>query len=172
MLALTLLLTSCGGSAARPGGGEVLHRLPRADADPVVSPDVAGRTTPDDVSFLDVPKGVAAAPVVPLRSVEQRSLSTSSRTESTYRGIASWYPGSRGFLSVASVATPFGRWTGRIGSWVRICVRGTGRCARLPVVDYCGCPHHRIADLSAAALDRLHLSRSQGLYRITLTRLR
>lgn len=82
-------------------------------------------------------------------------------------GVASWYPGSRGWHGVPHVALPSGRWTGAIGAHALVCVfaGGRSRCATLPVVDcLCGGIPGRIVDLSIEAVRLLDLDPARGLW--------
>lgn len=91
----------------------------------------------------------------------------------TVTGRATWYGATRGYLDVAHVAMAGARYLprGRAAPKARVCV--DGRCAVLPVVDFCGChvgsPRARIVDLSAAALRRLGLDPSRGVYRVRVS---
>lgn len=86
-------------------------------------------------------------------------------------GIASYYQGSRGFHGIAHVAVQDGRWTGRAGRMVEVCIRGYG-CEILPVVDYCQChrgtDRERIVDLSIRAVRLFGLDTSAGIWHATL----
>jgi hypothetical protein len=91
----------------------------------------------------------------------------------TVTGRATWYGATRGYADVAHVAMAGARYLprGRSAPKARVCV--DGRCAVLPVVDFCGChvgsARARIVDLSAAALRRLGLDPSRGVYRVRVT---
>ena len=92
----------------------------------------------------------------------------------TASGVASWYCCSGGFAGQAVVALPAvygGRYTGGVVGYVTVCA---DRCARLPVVDQCGChwgtAQQRVVDLSpeawAAVTDS---SLGRGLVPVTIT---
>lgn len=90
-------------------------------------------------------------------------------------GVASWYPGSRGWHGVPHIALPSGRWTGQIGAHAAVCVfeGGRSRCATLPVVDcLCGGIPGRIVDLSIEAVALLGLDPARGLWRASVEVLR
>ena len=88
-------------------------------------------------------------------------------------GVASWYCCSAGFAGQAVAALPAafgGRYTGGHAGYVTVC---GDKCARLPIVDQCGChwgtADQRVADLSPeawAAVSNSPLSR--GLIPVTL----
>ncbi|MDQ3880546.1 MAG: hypothetical protein M3295_05700, partial [Chloroflexota bacterium] len=89
-------------------------------------------------------------------------------------GMASWYCCSAGFAGQAVVALPAaygGLYTGGVVGYVTVC---SDRCARLPVVDQCGChwglADQRVADLSPEAWAAVSSSSlSRGLIPVTLT---
>jgi rare lipoprotein A (peptidoglycan hydrolase) len=91
----------------------------------------------------------------------------------TVTGRATWYGATRGYADVAHVAMAGARYLprGRSAPRARVCV--DGRCAVLPVVDFCGCHvgsgRPRIVDLSAGALRRLKLDPSRGVYNVRVT---
>lgn len=76
-------------------------------------------------------------------------------------GIASWWDS---FGPGLYVALP-----GYVdGSTVRVRVCAGSRCVVAPVITQCGCPNHRIADLSLGILLALGLDLSRGIYVVTL----
>ena len=88
-------------------------------------------------------------------------------------GVASWYCCSAGFAGQAVVSLPAvfgGRYTGGHVGYVTVC---GDKCARLPVVDQCGChwgtADQRVADLSPEAWAAVsNSSLSRGLVPVTL----
>lgn len=90
----------------------------------------------------------------------------------TVTGLATWYGSTSGYTG-AHVAMAGARYVpaGRTAPRVRVCA--AGRCAVLPVVDYCACrsatSRPRLVDLSAGALRRLGLDPSRGVYEVRVT---
>lgn len=90
----------------------------------------------------------------------------------TVTGLATWYGSTSGYTG-AHVAMAGARYVpaGRTAPRVRVCA--AGRCAVLPVVDYCACrsttSRPRLVDLSAGALRRLGLDPSRGVYQVRVT---
>jgi len=83
------------------------------------------------------------------------------------KGIASWYgtgPG-RGHAAAGGALRRFlgPHWR---GTRLRVC---TTRCVTVVVDDWCGCPGHRLIDLSPADF-RVLGSLSRGLIAVTVTR--
>lgn len=114
---------------------------------------------------------VTPAPVAAAESAGPRGAAP------TLSGIASWYPGSRGFVGTPHAAIPGGRWTGRINGWAVVCafVPGHDPCLTVPLVDFCACrvgSSRRDIDLSIDAVRALGLDPARGLYRISLEVLR
>ncbi len=94
------------------------------------------------------------------------------KPDATMRGLASWYPTTRGWSSVPHVALPGARYVpfGQPVPWVTVTVILDGRVVsdRFPVVDWCGCPGGRIVDLSLGAVEALGLDPSRGLWPVIL----
>lgn len=87
------------------------------------------------------------------------------RSPAPATAIASWYPGSAGFLGTVHAAMP-GAWYGRFNWIARVCT--ATECLPIPVVDRCGCPGGRLIDLSLPAVRALGLDPARGLYTVSV----
>ena len=91
----------------------------------------------------------------------------------TVTGVATWYPGTRGYAGIPHVAMPGARYLtrGRTAPRALVCVGN--RCTVVRVVDACACSvgtrHARVVDLSATALTRLGLDHRRGVYKVRVT---
>lgn len=80
--------------------------------------------------------------------------------------MASWYAtGGPGVYGAAGPALRHGDWR---GSLVTVCAVG-GRCATLPLLDWCACLGTRVIDLSLGAVYALGLDPSRGIYEVEVT---
>jgi hypothetical protein len=106
------------------------------------------------------------------RSAWIRGLWERLRLGMSITGRASWYPSTRGYWGIPAVALP-GSWyrpRGTADQRVEVCV--AGRCATVPVVDYCDCyigtDYARVADMSWALVQQLGLASRRGLYTVSM----
>jgi hypothetical protein len=115
----------------------------------------------------------AAAPRVVRAAARPAAMWAQLRRGLTVTGRATWYGATRGYGDIAHVAMAGARYLprGRSAPRARVCV--DGRCAVMPVVDFCGCHvgsgRARIVDLSAAAVRRLGLDPGRGVYNVRVT---
>lgn len=173
LLAALLLLAVSPADATAP--------RPAPDPTALLHPvSVAGERAPDPVrtgalrresqSGVAPPSPAVAAPgptSIGGRPEDLRPAPSGVSAPAPLVGVASWYPGSRGWHGVPHVALPSGRWTGAIGAHAVVCVfaGGRSRCATLPVVDcLCGGIPGRIVDLSIEAVRLLDLDPARGLW--------
>jgi hypothetical protein len=91
----------------------------------------------------------------------------------TITGVATWYPGTRGYARIPHVAMPGARYLTRGRSAPRARVCAGHRCTVVRVVDACACSvgtrRARVVDLSATALMRLGLDHRRGVYQVRVT---
>lgn len=106
------------------------------------------------------------------RSAWIRGLWARLRLGMSISGRGSWYPSTRGYWGIPAVALP-GSWyrpRGTARQRVEVCV--AGRCAIVPIVDYCDCyigtSYARVVDMSWALVRRLGLSSRRGLYTVSM----
>jgi hypothetical protein len=91
----------------------------------------------------------------------------------TVAGVATWYPGTRGYAEIPHVAMPGARYLahGRTAPRAQVCAGDT--CIVVRVVDACACfvgtRKARVVDLSATALRRLGLDHRRGVYQVRVT---
>jgi hypothetical protein len=95
------------------------------------------------------------------------------RDRLTVTGLATWYPGTRGYAGISHVAMPGARYLSRGRTAPRALVCAGRRCTAVRVVDACACfvgtRRARVVDLSATALIRLRLDRRHGIYQVRVT---
>lgn len=141
----------------------------------------ANRSTPASDRIVADALGTAipTAPPTPVATAPDTSQAREAPTMTPpprrpqISGIASHYPGTRGFIGRAVVALPGalgGHYTGGISGTVTVCA---DRCVTLPVVDWCQCywgtSRQRVADLSPQAWALVtDLPLSRGLVKVTV----
>jgi hypothetical protein len=134
-------------------------RIPVSDQDPASVPARSIRTVP------------SSRPVAVART--RGGYWSQLRDGLTVRGMASWYPGTRGYGGTAHVAMPGARYLvrGTQVPTVRVCVGDV--CRTVPVVDSCACYWNEqgqmIIDLSLPLVRALGLDPSLGIYPVTIT---
>lgn len=127
------------------------------------------------------PRAALPTPATVAMSAELRAVTTPRPAPSavtppagggTVTGKATWYCCTAGYRGQAVVALPGalgGRFDPSPSRFVTVCA---DRCARLPVVDYCGChwgtAQQKVADLSPEAWAAV-TDRSRGLGVVTVT---
>jgi len=151
-------------------------------------------TEPSDARALDTlarvpeptPAALApaapAAPPAPSRSAPRAVVRAAERPARlwaqlrdglTVSGVATWYPGTRGYARIPHVAMPGARYLTRGRTAPRALVCAGHRCTVVRVVDACACSvgtrRARVVDLSATALMRLGLDHRRGVYQVRLT---
>jgi hypothetical protein len=91
----------------------------------------------------------------------------------TITGVATWYPGTRGYAGIPHVAMPGARYLAHGRTAPRALVCAGDRCTVVHVVDACACfagtRQARVVDLSAPALSRLGLDHRRGVYQVRVT---
>jgi len=123
-----------------------------------------------------------AAPPAPSRSAPRAVVQAAERPARlwaqlrdglTVSGVATWYPGTRGYARIPHVAMPGARYLTRGRSAPRARVCAGHRCTVVRVVDACACSvgtrRARVVDLSATALIRLGLDHRRGVYQVRVT---
>jgi hypothetical protein len=142
---------------------------------PAPHPSLPALTAGELQAIADDGAGPASTGTAATEAPEARKAPTPTPAPRRPRvtGIASHYPGTRGFIGQAAVALPGplgGQYTGGISGTVTVCAE---RCATLPVVDYCDCywgtSRQRVADLTPAAWALVtDLPLSRGLVTVTV----
>lgn len=141
----------------------------------------AGTDASAGIALTSIVSSVPPKPTLPHWSAWSGALSRSAWIRGLWArlklgmsivGRGSWYPSTRGYWGVPAVALP-GSWyrpRGTARQHVEVCV--AGRCATVPVVDYCDCyvgtSYARVVDMSWALVLRLGLSSRRGLYTVSM----
>jgi hypothetical protein len=123
-----------------------------------------------------------AAPPAPSRSAPRAVVRAAERPARlwaqlrdglTVSGVATWYPGTRGYARISHVAMPGARYLTRGRTAPRALICAGHRCTVVRVVDACACSvgtrRARVVDLSATALMRLGLDHRRGVYQVRVT---
>jgi len=123
-----------------------------------------------------------AAPPAPSRSAPRAVVRAAERPARlwaqlrdglTVSGVATWYPGTRGYARISHVAMPGARYLTRGRTAPRALICAGHRCTVVRVVDACSCSvgtrQARVVDLSATALMRLGLDHRRGVYQVRVT---
>ena len=127
------------------------------------------------------PAALAAAPA-PIKSPPRAVVRAAERPARlwaqlrdglTVSGVATWYPGTRGYARISHVAMPGARYLTRGRTAPRALICAGHRCTVVRVVDACACSvgtrRARVVDLSATALMRLGLDHRRGVYQVRVT---
>jgi hypothetical protein len=136
---------------------------------PEPSPAVLAPTAP-----AAAPAPTKPAPRAVVRAAERPArLWAQLRDGLTITGVATWYPGTRGYAGIPHVAMPGARYLSRGRTTPRALVCAGDRCTVVRVVDACAClvgtRKARVVDLSALALSRLGLDHRRGVYQVRVT---
>ena len=123
---------------------------------------------------MAAPTPTASAPRAVVRgAVRPARLWAQLRDGLTITGVATWYPGTRGYAGIPHVAMPGARYLAHGRTAPRAMVCAGERCTVVRVVDACACfagtRKARVVDLSATALLRLGLDRWRGVYQVRVT---
>ena len=173
--ALTDATQAASAAAATDAPGAVrliavpMPREPKASPAPSPSP-VRARAKPAHAKPARASRPAVRAAARPA------AMWTQLRRGLTVAGMATWYPGTRGYAGIAHVAMPGARYLTRGAGAPRARVCSAGRCTVVRVVDACACrvgsPNPRLVDLSAPALRLLGLDPRRGVYEVRVTLLK
>jgi rare lipoprotein A (peptidoglycan hydrolase) len=120
------------------------------------------------------PAPTPSAPRAVVRAAERpERLWAQLRDGLTITGVATWYPGTRGYAGIPHVAMPGARYLAHGRTAPRALVCAGHRCTVVRVVDACACfvgtRQARVVDLSATTLLRLGLDHQRGVYQVRVT---
>jgi hypothetical protein len=151
---------------AVPASARALDALARV---PEPSPTAVATAAPTAAPAL----AASASPAVVRAAGRPAGLWAQLRDGLTVAGVATWYPGTRGYAGIPHVAMPGARYLahGRTAPRAQVCAGD--RCTVVRVVDACACfvgtRRARVVDLSATALLRLGLDHRRGVYQVRVT---
>ena len=159
-----------------PSDARALDTLAR-----VPEPTPAAPTPAAPTPAALAPAALAAAPA-PIKSPPRAVVRAAERPARlwaqlrdglTVSGVATWYPGTRGYARISHVAMPGARYLTRGRTAPRALICAGHRCTVVRVVDACACSvgtrRARVVDLSATALMRLGLDHRRGVYQVRVT---
>ena len=164
-----------------PSDARALDTLARVPEPTPAAPTPAA-PTPAALAPAALAPAALAAPPAPSRSAPRAVVRAAERPARlwaqlrdglTIAGVATWYPGTRGYAGIPHVAMPGARYLIRGRTAPRALVCAGDRCTIVRVVDACACfvgtRQARVVDLSAPALSRLGLDHRRGVYQVRVT---